>query len=261
MSIVVGGSPDRNFTRNPFEEECSTLASVETFDPNAFVADEEVSQELCNLVLVFSLVFNDLRDLYFASLLVDDCKPSGEPECNRKWGHYAGLNLRVTRLIMGGVHELLEVINEQQKSLNHPFFRKVEMSLPPDQRSDWREVVKVARGESSDKLGTLLHRIRNKASFHYDPKAIHRGFKNHFLTSKDGVKRAYLSRGGSIQESRCYFADAAVDGLANDIVGSAPDTYETEFKQLLEIVCYPLVLIVTSFIQKRGFAFRPESTS
>lgn len=261
MSIIIGGSPEKNFTKNPFEEECSTLAPIETFDPNAFLADEKVPQELCNLVLVFSLVFNDLRDLYFASLLVDDCKPSGEPQYNRKWGHYSGLNLRVIRLIMGTVHELLEVIDKQQKSLKHPFFRDVEMSLPAEQRSDWHEVVKVARGESSDKLGKLLHRIRNKASFHYDPTAIHIGFKNHFLTSKDGVKRAYLSRGGSIQGSRCYFADAAVDGLVNNIAGSAPEAYATEFKQMLEIVCYPLVLIVTSFIQKRGFAFRAESTS
>lgn len=260
MSIFIGGSPDKNFTNNPFEEECSTLATLETFDPNAFLADEKVPQELCNLVLAFSLVFNDLRDLYFASLLVDDCKPSGAPEYNRKWGHYAGLNSQVIRLIMGTVHELLNLIDEQQESLNHPFFRDVEMSLPASQRSDWREVVKIARGESSYKLGKLLLRIRNNASFHYDPTAIHRGFKNHFITSKDGVKRAYLSRGGSIQGSRCYFSDAAVEGLINNIAGSAPDAYATEFKKMLEMVCYPLVLIVTSFIQKRGFAFRAENT-
>lgn len=253
---------EKNFT-NPFEEECSTLGDLETFVPNAFVEDEKVPQSVCNLVLTLALIFNDIRDLYFASLLVQDCKPSGAPQYNRKWGHYAGLNLQVTRLIMGTVHELLKVIDEQRESVNHSFFRDVEMALPADIRSDWREVVNVACGDSSQKLGKLLLQIRNNATFHYSPKAIEKGFKKHFLTSKDGVQRAYLSRGerDTMQGWRFYFSDAAVEGLVSDIAGSASDALETEFHKLLDIVSLPLGRIVTSFIQKRGFAFRAESTS
>lgn len=254
---------EKNFTGNPFEEECSTLAALETFDPNAFVEDEKVPQSLCNLVLTFALIFNDIRDLYFAYLLVEDCKPSGAPQYNRKWGHYFGLHGQLIRLIISNLHELLNVLNEQQDILNHPFFRDVEMALPANIRKDWREVVNVACGDSSEKLGKVLLQIRNNATFHYSPKAIDKGFKKHFIISHGKDNRAYLSRGerDTMQGWRFYFADAAVGGLVNDMAGSESESLETEFQKLLDIVSLPLGRIVIGFIQKRGFAFRAESAS
>ncbi|MGH7240152.1 MAG: hypothetical protein ACREHG_08855, partial [Candidatus Saccharimonadales bacterium] len=211
----------------------------------------------------FALIFNDIRDLYFAYLLVEDCKPSGALQYNRQWGHYWGLNFRIIRLIMGTLHELLNMIDEQQDNLNHPFFRDVEMALPVNIRDDWREVVNVACGDSSQKLSKVLLKIRNNATFLYSPKAIEKGFKKHFLSSKGKDTRAYLSRGerDTMQGWRFYFSDAAIGGLGHDIAGSASDALGTEFQKLLDRVSLPLSSIVTSFIQKRGFAFRPERTS
>jgi hypothetical protein len=57
-----------------------------------------------------------------------------------------------------------------------------------------------------------------------------------------------------------YFADTAVEGLVGNIAGSASNALETEYQTLIDMVCQPLILIVSSFIQKRGFAFRAEST-
>ncbi|MBH0202140.1 MAG: hypothetical protein HP496_07580 [Nitrospira sp.] len=168
-----------------FENECAELAMLETFDPAAFVGDENVPQSLCNFVLTLALTFNDLRDLYYASVLVGECKPEGAAQKNSRWGYYLGLRLHVTRLIMSVVHELLNLIEKQRDDVNHAFMRDVVRMLPTDHRRSWKEIVRTALGQSATddhKLGKLLLKIRNNVSFHYDSKAIHKGFKNHFLT-------------------------------------------------------------------------------
>jgi hypothetical protein len=244
---------------NWFVKECSELATLETFDPAAFVADDNVPQSLCNFVLTLSLIFNDLRDLYYANVLVGECRPKGLPQRSRQWGYYSGLNLHVLRLMMSAVHELLNLIDKQKEDVDHPLLRDVVKGLPKDRRSDWCEVVKVGLGNSStdEKLGKLLLRMRNNISFHYDPKAVHAGFKNHFFAERvDG--RAYISRGDSVEGSRFYFADASVEGLLREISGSQSADLATQFAKLLNSVSFPLILIVGGFIQKRGFGFRSE---
>jgi hypothetical protein len=243
-----------------FENECAELAMLQTFNPAAFIGDENVPQSLCNFVLTLALTFNDLRDLYYANVLVRDCKPEGAAQKNRHWGYYSGLSLHVTRLIMSVVHELLNLIEKQHDDVNHAFMRDVVKMLPTDHRGSWKEIVRIGLGQSStdgNKLGKLLLKIRNNVSFHYDPKAIHKGFKNHFMTEQMDV-RCYISRGDSIQSSRFYFADASVDGLLRELAREQAGNLALAFQKLLDTVCDPLILIVGAFIQKRGFAFRSE---
>jgi hypothetical protein len=242
-----------------FHNDCSKLAPLETFDPQAFLGDDRVPQSLCNFILILALVFNDLRDLYYANVLLGDCKPVNSTQKSRHLGSYSGLYLHVIRLIMGSVHELLNAINEQRGDLESPFFREVVRGLPMDTRDDWNDLVKVAQGitPTEQKLNKLLLRIRNNLSFHYDPRAAHAGFKKHFVTMK-ADNRGYVSRGDSIQESRFYFADAAVQGLLLQVIGEESDELSQAFDKLLGKVCRPIMLIVAGFIQKRGFAFRTE---
>lgn len=243
-----------------FAEECSELGALETVDPEAFQGNEDVPQALCNFVLALALVFNDLRDLYLASILIQECKPSGLPQKARPWGYYSGLNLHVLRLIMSTIHELLNLIKAHESELNHPLFRKVVRSLPKPQRSDWDQVVRVGLGKTStdERLGKLLLKVRHKMVFHYDPKAVSNGYKNHFWEQRLDT-RAYLSRGNSMQGSRFYFADAAVEGLLREFGGNQSAEIAQGFQRLLDNVGQPLILIITAFIQKRGFAFRSEA--
>lgn len=60
-----------------FDNECSVLATLETFDPAVFLGDGRVPQSLCDFVLALALIFNDLRDLSYANVLVRDYRPTG----------------------------------------------------------------------------------------------------------------------------------------------------------------------------------------
>lgn len=52
-----------------FQDECSELAPLETFDPAAFLGDEAVPQELCNFILSLALIYNDCKDITYSSLV------------------------------------------------------------------------------------------------------------------------------------------------------------------------------------------------
>ncbi|HEU4501767.1 MAG TPA: hypothetical protein VFR82_08960 [Nitrospira sp.] len=248
-----------NAYKNFFEAECRELADLETFDPDAFVGDDAVPQSVCNFVLSLALIFNDLRDLYYANFLVGGCKPTGSVLKNKQWGYYSGLYLHIVRLILSAIHELLNLIEKQRADMDHPIFADVLKALPKDKRKEWFDVVGIALGKSSadSRLEKLLLRIRNNVSFHYDAKALYGGFRHHFLVHQP-EERAYVSRGNTVQSTRFYFADAAVDGLLNEISGTNGPDLAASFEKLIDGVYQPVMLIISGFIQKRGCAFRQE---
>src|SRR2546425_8660552 len=83
-----------------FQEECESLAPLETFDPGAFIADERSPQDLCNFVLAVAAIYNDCKDAIYAHVLLQGSKPEGAFRTSRKWGTYYGISGRISRLIV-----------------------------------------------------------------------------------------------------------------------------------------------------------------
>ena len=45
------------------EKSLSELKPLDSFDKEAFIGDDEYSQELCNFILALALIWNDLKNL------------------------------------------------------------------------------------------------------------------------------------------------------------------------------------------------------
>jgi hypothetical protein len=241
-----------------FQEECATLESLQTFDPAAFEGDEDVPQGLCNLVLALALIYNDCKNTTYAALLLKDCKPAGNPEINAVWGTWAGTEWHLFRLMISGVHELFSLIQDHQDVLTHEFLVKVVKQLHPTSRKSWESLTAAASGTTpKDDFGRMLLRIRNQMVFHYDPKGIFAGFKRHFLIPTRPQDRAFISRGLSMGASRFYFADAAVEGYFQEIVGKGEvGQLSMKIRDVVDSLNLALLGLVDRFIQQRGFAYR-----
>jgi len=244
-----------------FREECQDLAPLESFDPVAFRAGTGVSQGLCNFVLALALIHNDCKDAIYARLLLVDARPEPPIKKSRYCGTWSGVDFHLFRLFVGLLHELFDLIRDNQESLQEPFLREVLKQLSHDSRLAWDAIVMVASGGTpSDSLGRRLLLIRNKASFHYDPKAIFAGYTHHFLSAAPLDDRAFISRGRNMRENRFYFADAAATGYLSAIAGrSESDAMRTDVAEHLRIVNNALLYIVDAFIQRRGYAYRAET--
>jgi len=72
-------------------KEIAELAPLETFDPNAFVGNHEVPQNICNFLLTLALAYNDCKNGIYSNLLLADFKPTGAPKRSRFWGAYSGI--------------------------------------------------------------------------------------------------------------------------------------------------------------------------
>ena len=167
-----------------FQEECSELAQLETFDPLAFQADEKVPQNLCNLILTLALIHNDCKNLIYAYMVTAQSRPEGRFVRNRLWGAFSGVQFHTFRTVIGLLHELFNLIRRNKSLLQQPFFKSVVRQIDPSARKAWGTVVAVALGNTpSDTLGKSLLLVRNKMSFHYDGKAIFIGYGHHFLQS------------------------------------------------------------------------------
>lgn len=244
-----------------FKEECGALAPLESFDPTAFRAGPGVPQELCNFVLALALIHNDCKGAIYARVLLAEATPDPPIKKNRHCGAWYGVDFQLFRLFVGLLHELFDLIRDNQASLQEPFLREVLKQLASDSRRAWDAVVTVASGGTpSDSLGRRLLLLRNKASFHYDPKAIFSGYSHHFLSATPLDDRAFISRGKNMQENRFYFADAAATGYLSAIMGrSESDEMRMDVAELLRTVNHALLYIVDAFIQRRGYPYRVET--
>jgi hypothetical protein len=244
-----------------FPEECELLATLETFDPEAFRGDDKVPQAVCNFVLALALIYNDCKDVIYAHVALSQFKLHGPRQRTKVYGAIAGAESHAFRAVAGLLHELFTLIQANDDVLRDDFFLSVVRQLHPNSRKAWAALVDVARGATpTDKLGQRLLLIRNKVFFHYDPKAIFVGYTEHFLGPKKRDDRAYLSRGVSMRTTRFFFADAAADGYLDSVMGSErAGALMGETAEVVGRINASLFLMVGKFIQRRGYAFRREA--
>jgi hypothetical protein len=243
---------------NSFQEECSNLAKLQTFDPDAFNADAIVTQDVCNFVLSLALIYNDFKDLTYAEVLLQGSKPSSNPSKSRFWGVFGGVEGHLRRLAIGLLHELFNLIQNNADVLEHEFMKTLVSNMRSNAREAWNIVVKVALGSTpKDNIGKSLLLVRNKVAFHYDPKEIWKGYRRHFCGDDRKDDRAFISRGLSMAESRFYFADAAAQEYLQTAMGTeAHSNAINVIREFMRPLNIALMELVDRFIQKRGFPYR-----
>jgi hypothetical protein len=235
------------------------LADLESFDPAAFKADGKVSQDVCNFVLTLGLIFNDLKDLIYAHVLLQTQTPEGKFKITRHWGDYSGIEGHIIRLMLGLFREILVLIDANDNVLSDPYFQSVIFSLKKEERSIWDSLIATAQGKKpTTPEGVLALKARNAVTFHYEPKAIYKGYSEFFSSGSHGSEKAFISRGDGTADTRLFFADAAIAGYFRTQIGDGDVAIlDKTLKQLLDSLI--LFKIVHNFIQKRSFAYRSEA--
>ena len=243
-----------------FSDHFAKLANLQYFDYKAFYEDSLVSKEVCGFVLSLALIYNDIKNTGLLNEALNDSRPSGSYLERQDWGEYTAMLNFIDRISMGILHELFNLIKSHQNVLEDKFFKEVIKSINKDVKIFWKALVDTSlENYSNNKLAKDLMIIRNKISYHYDPKAISNGYK-HIFENKENMMKAYISRGKNMPESRFYFADAAVDGCMQNIYGSEDIShFLNSISENLEKLNHSLLHIINNFITKRGYGFRSKN--
>lgn len=233
------------------------LHDLENFDPNAFIGDEKTSQPLCDFMLATTLFYNDLKDAISAHSLLRESMPKGKHERTKEWGAFSGMEIHLIRQTMSLVHEFLEVIKNNEGIFKDDFYNKTYMQMSKKSRKCWEVVLGVAlnKQDGSGDLARLLHRIRNHASFHFEPRALQKGYKEFFFHAGKVKQKAVISRGNSMESSRFYFADAAAQQCVEREFQQGSREAMKQFVFFLENINQSIFELVDRFIFRRNYAY------
>lgn len=200
----------RKFRRCPDFE----LATLETSSQDLF----RKGVPLDRFVLALCLFFNDLKGIHWWVLQLNKGAPPKNYPRDCYAGEFGGMSEQILRIATGMATELLRLIRKSADIVDSPEFREVLDRMDPHHREVWDAVVDAASGEpislkSRRHFFGFLEQLRADTAFHYDnPKALMRGYERHFRSGKSsypGDRPAY-SLGETMEQSRFYFADAAV---------------------------------------------------
>ncbi|HVR40726.1 MAG TPA: hypothetical protein VMU84_16640, partial [Thermoanaerobaculia bacterium] len=253
--------PERATLIPPVESKrISRLAPLETFDVNAFVGDQRTPQHVCDFVLALAVAFNDLRDLITAQQVVRDTRPR-DIRISPELGEYYGLHAHWIRMMIGVLKALTEVISENERAMNDPFFRGLLKSLSKTYREAWEVTVNAALATTAkgDRFGRMLFFARNKVAFHYDPKEISRGYQLKFMQKGDSPP--YVSRDDAMEGTRFYFADASAEEYLLYASGAADgkEFFDSGWA-ILPDISHAIREIVIRYVNARGYGWRSVAT-
>jgi len=242
---------------NANEGDSTGLVPVETFDPCAFVPDENHSPALCAFVLTLAAIYNDFKNIMLADHLLEKQRPPGSPAETAAWGEYNGFRSYLVRVLAGLFHELLGVVSRNKSVLSDRAFTEAVKHIPKSSRESWQAIADAAftQPSQSDVTRSLLL-ARNKVIFHYDCKEILKGYNLRFADPNQ-PSAPYISRGNTMQSTRFHFADAAAQAYLRQCLETQDIHKEYgPASPLITQVNLALHEIVLTFIQRRGCPWR-----
>ncbi len=242
-----------------YDTEVQKLGPLTTFDPALFVGDDKCPQEVCNFVLALAVAYNDLRDLTLTRRLLIDMEPPQED--TPTYGNWSGLGIAWLRVSWGQLNELLVLLEENKKAIEHTAFQALHKRIDKKARNAWESLLEVAHNRRAvGGIGKALLLARNKISFHYDAKKIGIGYKARFV-EETTAGPPYESSASSMESTRFYFADAAAYQVLQTIADehNEPGLLQGNLA-LLDEVNRPLYQLVTRFKAQRNTPYRKVRT-
>lgn len=251
--VQSGRAP--NFALATLTQYPRTILLVASDDP------EEVA-ELKRVTLTLALIFNDLKDATWARETLGLWPPADPNRIEPYVGQHSAMMTFFTRHACGVLSELANVLHAKKAVLVSPVFESARHRLKkqrPLALEAWDGMVAALdrptkKAPIASAVGRSIGFVRNKAAYHYGHRSdenlseLHRGYAQHFSDDRDERKKlAYASLGESMERSRFYFADAAVQALTIAAFSTEKVT-PTEFHEFMHQIGFALRFMVEALM-------------
>lgn len=235
--------------------------------PNKIIKEGE-DNKLGSFFIGLGAIFNDLKDyVLFEQLIVDIYRKPEEKDCSDHVGNYGGVMVHINKLVASTIHEFFKFLKENADIISTNEFNEILERLPKEEKELWKGIV-LASCDKLPKVSDFLNilvRIRSNIAFHYDHsgKILRRGFISRFFSEYKDKRneKAYYSIGESIELSRFYFSDAAVEEslyieagktekkkISDDI---SIEEYKKNIMATIQIINRIIMLLLKNFLQLR----------
>ncbi|QQS61634.1 MAG: hypothetical protein IPN70_01740 [Candidatus Moraniibacteriota bacterium] len=210
-------------------------------------------QEEKEILLTFSLMFNDLKDIILLNdLFVESCKKPEEKEISVHAGEYGGIRLHILRLYIGTLYEVCNYMTKKISMIESSYIQSFIQKTNEDTQSTWKHILLILQKNTRKKnfsdipqevlwvrdLVEIIRDVRNNTSFHYQTnKRLVEGYRKFFFQDNLSDEKRYAYRSinhSKVLESRHYYADAAIQGYLEKYFGK-DDSVDIQLKRCLRL--------------------------
>jgi hypothetical protein len=227
------------------------LAELQGFDPHALKADTDLG----GFILLLAAIFNDLKGAAYCIELVRAAFTKVEGRLS--WtGQVSGMSGQVTRVLAGILVELMQEIGRRAALIDSTEFKALVEDMPLASRRAWQDVRLVALKQEGKPQGdtdlVLLVKIRGALAFHYEERALRRGYERGFASEahREHRDKAVVSDGDSMEGTRFYFADLAMEEGLRHVTGLDLPALQTRVSGVAQSVNNALKHIVMTYIKQ-----------
>jgi hypothetical protein len=223
------------------------------------------------LFLSLAVAFNDLKGLVMFGQYLARYPRRPSDEISAYAGQWRGINLQIVRWIAGVLEETMKVIRmEGVGVIDTDAFRALLGGIHEQHREAWETLVEVATAERerevaggakkprSGSLARVLYDVRNTAAFHYFGSEIGPAYDAVFDPARrircsiHGEMPAYYSPGRSMETTRFYFGDAAVQQKLLAAGGESDKPADDVIVEHAVAMNHALGVLISEFIKSRG---------
>jgi hypothetical protein len=220
------------------------LAPLTELNPEAIVPKQCATAEeerFAELMLTLALFFNDVKGILLAFDQIDAETKPAKDEVSAQAGQWVGLDMQRHRLLVALMHELFGVLKAFKPEATGERMARLLKKMTPTARVHWSALFgRVGRNPSSKTkaFAAKLAQIRSNMAFHYDqPIPLLRGFRRHFYETPPhpSNEHAFCSFGRTMEETRFYYADAAVEQALWVVQGKdKPQAFLAEVREVID---------------------------
>jgi hypothetical protein len=238
-----------------FQEELKWI------NPNRLIKDG-VEDPVADFFLVLGLIYNDLKSLIFQFAQVEKKLQAMTARITTERGEYGGMKWHLERLMVGTMRELFEFLKSSGDVLETTEFAEIYKRLNSEEKSRWDVIASIAKGGvqrdgAESDFTKIMVMIRGNLAFHYhqSPKVLKKGFIDFFRQSpkQPWNEKAYFTTGGTMRDTRFYFADAAVQGAIGNQVSRmmSYDEYGRKLNVAIDNANFAIMALMKEFLRTR----------
>jgi len=240
-------------------------------DPDKLITEDSYNKTE-SFFLVLGVVFNDLKGLIlFEKMLTDYYERPKNGEVTSHVGNYSGTMVQIKKLIASTINEFFIFLKKNSDVFSESEFKQIFNRLSRSDKQLWEAMVAASHRKLPNVTNLLdsIVQIRNNIAYHYyqSGKALRNGYISRFFgkTKDDRNKFAYYSIGDSLEATRFYFSDAAVEESLYMAAGKKPKediigdislkNYQEQVIEIIKVMNAAIASLLKNYIQSRRNRF------
>ena len=223
---------------------------------------EDTNDLLARFFLVLAVIYNDIKGLtLFEKLVVGTYRKVEPKEVSVHAGEYGGVLTQISKLFISNIREFFVFLKENEKILLTLEFKEVLEKTNKNIQNSWKNITDIALDRSPESSDFTKHLIliRNNVAFHYyqSGKGLKKSFCDYFYKKEKISKNylAYYSIGETMEDTRFFYADAAVQEymglIANNKLEGFDIKYKKEISEIISNMNFTISRLLKAYLKNR----------